>query len=208
MSLIIALLENQLSRSKTTQTNTDYNNSIFCSFCKYLMLTPVIASLQHFHSFSFTAEFIFILFLMFWRTTVPSWHLTWRRADDICLHNHRYIPNDMHSSFNSCSFFFSCYGTELCGVALVDDTDKLWTIFPLLWLLFSVSLRHGAQRWFEASQEIPPHSSVFLRFAVWSSGNISVFLPSSAIYLCLYLSTFKTFRLWNPFLHFLPRFFL
>lgn len=53
--------------------------------------------------------------------------------------------------------------------------------------------------------EIRPHSIVLLRFHVWCSGNISVFLPASVIYFSLYLSTLKTFKLWNPFMkHILP----
>ncbi len=80
--------------------------------------------------------------------------------------------------------------------------------FPLLWFFLSPSLPRGAPRWFEASEKIRPHSIVLLRFPFCSSGNIWVLWPASVIYLSLYLSTMKTFQLWNPFMkHFLLLFF-
>lgn len=124
---------------------------------------------------------------MFWRTTVPSWHLTWRRADDICLHNHRYIPNDMHSSFNSCSFFFSCYGTALCGVALADDTTKHLTFFhPSLVLVVRVSPSRSAEMvWSLAGDSSSQHRLPSLRGLVFRQ-HFGIFFPRPSIYVSIY----------------------
>lgn len=102
----------------------------------------------------------FYTVLMFWSTVVPSRRLTWWSADDTYLQNHRYIPNDMHSSFNSCSFSAAVAGRRLAG-------SHLWTTrpnfehapTPLLFLhLFFLfpPVPRSAQRWSEASQEIRP----------------------------------------------------
>lgn len=120
-----------------------------------------------FHSYS--CELVgflscFYAVLMFWSTVVPSWRLTWWRADDTYLQNHRYIPNDMHSSFNSCSFSAAVAGRRLAGSHLwttrpnfkhAPHPPSFFFFFLHLFFLFP-SVPRSVERWSEASQEIRP----------------------------------------------------